>query len=278
MTSPSTRLAAVIGHPVGHSLSPVLHTAGFASLGVDWAYVAFDVAPGAAVGALAAMRTLGLGGLSVTMPHKTDVAAGVDRLDPPAAALHSANTVSWGADGVLVGHSTDGDGLIASLDAAGVTVGGSNCCVLGAGGAARSIIDALGRAGAARIAVVNRNAERRAQAAALAVQAEAADESAAGDAQIVINATSLGMAGEQADALPLDGGRLHAGQVVVDIVYQPLETALLRAARDAGASTVDGLGMLVHQAALQEQIWLGMSPDVEAMRAAVHGWLGGPRR
>lgn len=272
MITATTRVAAVIGHPVVHSLSPALHSAGFASLGVDWAYAAFDVAPGEAAAALAAMRTLGLAGLSVTMPHKTDVAGAVDRLDPAAAALRSANTVSRAADGALVGHSTDGDGLLASLAEAGVSVAGAACCVVGAGGAARSIIDALGRAGAAGIAVINRDATRRDLAVASAPQAEAGAADAVGDAQIVINATSVGMSGDLVDQIPLDPGHLRSGQVVVDIVYRPLETALLRAARQAGATTVDGLGMLVHQAALQEQIWLGMMPDVQAMRRAVQSF------
>ncbi len=157
-----TRLAAVIGHPVEHSLSPALHNAGFASLGVDWAYVAFDVAPGGAVAALAGMRALGIGGLSVTMPHKEDVAAAVDVLDPAAAALRSVNTVVALRDGRLAGHSTDGDGFVASLGAEGVAIAGRAVCVLGAGGAARSIVEALARNGAAQVVVVNRSAERAA--------------------------------------------------------------------------------------------------------------------
>ena len=105
MIGAATRVAAVIGHPIQHSLSPVLHNAGFASLGVDWVYTAFDVAPGQGAAAVAAMRTLGLGGLSVTMPHKQEIARAVDVLDPAARALDSVNTVSWRDDGALVGHN-----------------------------------------------------------------------------------------------------------------------------------------------------------------------------
>lgn len=266
MIGGTTRVAGVIGHPIDHSLSPALHNAGFASLSADWVYCAFDVAPGAGPSALQAMRTLGLGGLSVTMPHKRDVAGAVDELDPAAAALNSVNTVSRRADGALIGHSTDGAGFVASLAAAGHAVAGRRVCVLGAGGAARSIIDALARAGVDSIDVVNRTPANAEQAAALGgPNANVAGPEAVAGADIVINTTSVGM---DSDALACDPALLRAGQVVADIVYRPLETPLLRAARAAGASTVDGLGMLVHQAALQQQIWLGWLPDIAAMTAA----------
>ncbi|MGA9276521.1 shikimate dehydrogenase family protein, partial [Ilumatobacter sp.] len=153
------RLAAVIGSPVAHSLSPAIHRAAFASAGIDWSYVAFEVAPGNAADALAAMRTLGIAGLSVTMPHKSDVAVLVDHLEPAARALQSVNTVSWDGDD-LVGASTDGAGFVASLADAGVEVAGSRVAILGAGGAARSLIDALARAGSVDITVLNRTLER----------------------------------------------------------------------------------------------------------------------
>ena len=266
-----TRVAAVIGSPVRHSLSPALHNAAFAAAGVDWVYTAFEVAPGQAGAALAAMRALGLGGLSVTMPHKDDIAAAVDVLSPSAAALRTANTVVRGADGRLEGHSTDGEGFVASLREAGVDPSGAAVAVLGAGGAARSVVDALARAGAASVAVVNRTPAKAAVAAALAGSAGvvgAREHVAAAD--IVVNATSVGMGvvDGAVDALPVDPALLHAGQVVADLVYHPLDTALLVAARAAGATTVDGLGMLVHQAALQQQLWLGALPDAAVMRAA----------
>ena len=139
-------VAALIGSPVAHSLSPAIHNAAFA--GTGWTYVAFDVAPGAAGAALDAMRVLGIAGYSVTTPHKEAVAAAVDELAPAARALRSVNTVVNAGDR-LVGHSTDGDGFVASLAAAGVTVAGARVAIAGAGAAARSVVDALGRAGAA---------------------------------------------------------------------------------------------------------------------------------
>ena len=276
MISGATRVAAVIGSPVQHSLSPVLHNAAFAQLGVDWVYVAFPVHAGEAQHALDAMRTLALGGLSVTMPHKEAVAMAVDSLDPAAAALRSVNTVVPQADGTLRGYSTDGAGFVASLAASGVGVGGRHVALLGAGGAARAIADALARHGAARVSVVNRTLDSAEAAAALAgAVGEVADAGVLRDADIVVNATSVGMGG---DDLPCDPAVFRSGQVVADIVYHPRNTALLQAARAAGAATVDGLGMLLHQAALQQQLWHGHLPDVAVMAAAAEQALAAPRQ
>ena len=264
------QVAAVIGHPVQQSLSPALHNAAFAASGLDWHYVAFDVAPGAAGAALDAMRTLGIAGLSVTMPHKEDVAAAVDVLAPSAAALRSVNTVGREDSGRLVGHSTDGEGFVASLAAAGVGVAGARVVVLGAGGAARSVVDALGRAGADDIAIVNRTVGKAADAAALTPTGRVGSVDDVPTATIVVNATSVGMG---TAALPLDPALLRSGQVVADLVYHPLETALLAAARAAGCTPVDGLGMLVHQAVLQQEIWTGTRPDPSVMRAAAESEL-----
>lgn len=266
MITGTTRLAAVIGSPVGHSLSPVIHNAAFLDGGLDWVYAAFEVAPGAAVDALAAMRVLGIAGLSVTMPHKDDVASAVDVLDPAASALRSANTVVLQPDGRLAGHSTDGAGFVASLYEAGVDPDGMNVAVLGAGGAARAVIDSLTRSGAAHIAVVNRSPDRARVAAALA--GERGSVGGAADittADLVVNATSIGMGSLDT---PCDLDLLRAGQVVADVVYHPLETAFLTAARARGATVVDGLGMLVQQAVLQQELWTGQRPNPAVMRAA----------
>lgn len=276
MITGATRVAAVIGSPVRHSLSPALHNAAFAQLGVDWVYAAFEVAPGGAQAALDAMRTLQLGGLSVTMPHKEAVAHAVDSLDPAAAALRSVNTVVPQPDGSLKGFSTDGAGFVASLAAAGVAVAGRSVCVLGAGGAARSIVDALGRAGAARVAVVNRTVATAEQTALLAGGAGVVGAMHdVRDAEIVINATSMGMDG---DELPCDPALLHSAHIVADIVYHPRDTALLQAARGVGARTVEGLGMLIHQAARQQQLWHGFVPDVGVMAAAAERELAARRQ
>jgi shikimate dehydrogenase len=269
----ATRLAAVIGSPVRHSLSPRLHNAAFAALGLDWVYVALEVAPGDAAAALTGMRALGFGGLSVTTPHKEAVAEACDRLTDDAEVLGAVNCVVP-VDGELVGHNTDGPGFMASVLAGGTTVEGARCVVLGAGGAARAISLALARSGAAEVAVVNRTTARAEQAVAplgavgrVVDPTEVAGPLAAAD--IVVNATTVGMGTPGPDDLPVDPAPLHAGQLVVDIVYQPLETPLLSAARRQGAAVVNGVPMLVHQVAVAFELWTGVPAPVEAMSLSV---------
>ena len=274
-------VAALIGSPVAHSLSPIIHQAAFDAAGVAWTYAAFDVAPGRAAAAVSAMRVLGLRGLSVTMPHKHEVAAAVDHLDPAAAALASVNTVSWDGD-ALVGSSTDGEGFVHSLGDHGIDVAGARLAVIGAGGAARSVIDALDRSGAAAIIVLNRTVERATAASRLARVATTGVAADVSGVDIVINATSVGMGVAPTAAtdvdLPCDPSLLRAEQVVVDLVYHPLETAWLARAADRGARTIDGLGMLIHQAALQQVAWLGRMPDVAVMRDAAEAELAARAR
>ncbi len=269
--SASTRLAAVIGSPVGHSRSPALANAAFAAAGLDWAFVAFEVAPGEGAAAVAAVRTLSIGGLMVTMPHKADVIGALDRLTPAAAALGAVNSIAWEGD-ELVGDNTDGPGLVASLRAdEGFDPAGKRCVVLGAGGAARSVSWALADAGAADVAILNRTPARAESLAALAgaVGRVGAEADVAG-ADLVVNATSVGM-GAAADGpgpTPIPTDLLVPGQLVVDLVYLPLTTPLLRAAAARGARPVDGLGMLVHQAARSITRWTGVDPDLVVMAAA----------
>lgn len=265
-----TRLAAVIGSPIGHSRSPAIANAAFRTSGLDWTFVAFDVGQGKGPEAVDAARTLGVGGLMVTMPHKGAVIAALDRLTPGADALDAVNSIYWDGDD-LVGDNTDGPGLVASLRADGVDVSGRRCVVFGAGGAARSIVWALADAGATSVEVVNRTTAKADAAASLAGEVgSVAGPDAVGEADIVVNATSVGMGADPADqsAIPLDPQLLHEGQIVVDAVYQPLRTALLQAAEQRGARTIDGLGMLVHQAAISIERWTGVSPDLEVMTEA----------
>ena len=269
-------LAALIGSPVAHSLSPAIHRAGFESSGVDWSYAAFDVQPGRAAQALGAMRLLGIAGLSVTMPHKADIASAVDRLEPAARALNSVNTVHWDGD-QLVGSSTDGAGFVAALSEEGVEVADARVAIIGAGGAARSVIDALGRAGAVDITVLNRTQNRAESAASLVSSASVGILSDISRADIVVNATSVGMGvapNEINDVdLPCDPSLLRPEQIVVDLVYHPLQTAWLNRAGERGARTIDGLGMLIHQAVLQQERWLGSRPDAGVMRTAAEAEL-----
>jgi shikimate dehydrogenase len=273
----ATRVAAVIGDPVRHSLSPTLHNAAFAALGLAWVYVAFEVPGGAAARAVEGMRALGIEGLSVTMPHKAAVAEAVDRCSDVASRLGAVNCVRR-SGGDLVGENTDGAGFLASLrEDAAFDPAGQRCLVLGAGGAARAVVLALASAGAAEVAVVNRTPSRAADAASLAGRVGVVrDVDAADGAALIVNATPLGMAGTGADGAnsPIDPARIGPGQIVADLVYHPLRTALLDVAQSRGAVQVNGLGMLLHQAALAFEHWTGHPAPIEAMRVAALARLG----
>lgn len=269
-----TRLAGVIGHPVTHSLSPTIHNAAFRSRGLDWVYAAFDVGPGQAGGAVEAMRCLGLGGLNVTMPHKAAVAEAVDDLSAVAATLGVVNTVVR-RGGRLVGESTDGDGLLATLaHDHGFEPAGKRCLVLGAGGAARAAVLALAQAGAQDVAVVARRRDQADAAAALAgPPARVAPVAEVANADLVVNATPV------SDELPLglDGDDFGSGQIVVDLVYHPRQTSVMEAASTRGATSANGLGVLVHQAARSFQLWTGVDMPLEAVRSALAAVDGNQR-
>jgi shikimate dehydrogenase len=262
----TTKLAAVIGSPVEHSRSPAILNAAFEANELDWAFLAFTVEPGKVGAALDGVRALGIAGLSVTMPHKEAVAALVDRTSDDAAALGAVNCVV-NDGGALVGHNTDGPGFIDALRiGAAFDPAGRRAAVIGAGGAARAIALALGRAGAADVAVVNRTEEKAVVAAALAGAAGRVGTVAdVGGADLVVNATPIGMLD---DGLPVDPVHLHQGQVVADAVYHPAITSLLAAAAERQAVTLGGLGMLVHQAAHSFRLWTGTEPPLRAMWAA----------
>ena len=268
-----TRVAAIVGDPVRHSVSPAMHNAAFRALGLDWAFLAFEVPAGEALTALAGVRVLGLEGVSVTMPHKGDVAAAVDRLSPAAQAVGAVNTVVRRAGGVLEGDNTDGSGLVDALRSdEGFEPEGRRCLVVGAGGAARAVIRALADAGAAEVVVVNRSPGRAETAAALAgpVGRVGSPGDAAG-ADLVVNATPVGMrlpALADEDDLPLDPAHLGPGQLVVDLIYHPPVTRLLELAQARGATAVNGLGMLVHQAARAFRLWTGEDPPLPVLSAA----------
>lgn len=266
----ATKLAAVIGDPVRHSLSPLIHNAAYAAIGLDWRFVALPVAAGGAPAALDAMRALSIEGFSVTMPHKEAVAGAVDELMPAARALASVNCVRREGNRLL-GDSTDGIGFVRALEAdIDRSISGASVAVVGAGGAARSIIDALGRHGVQRIIVVNRTEEAAQRAASLSSVAEVGKAADVASVDVVVNTTSVGMAGGPApDASPVDPSLLQSEQIVADIVYQPRETPLLRAASAVGAEAVGGLGMLVHQAAVAFEWWTGHAAPVPAMFEAV---------
>jgi shikimate dehydrogenase len=269
-----TTVAAVIGDPIAHSQSPAIHNAAFAAVDIDWVFVALPVAAGNGAGAVEAMRTVGLGGMSVTMPHKEAVATAADERSDAVAALGAANCLVAVDDGRIRAENTDGAGFLAGLaDDTGRTVEGSRVAILGAGGAARAIAHACGDAGAASVFVVNRTADRASIAAALAGPVgTVAGPADIASADIVINATPVGMGADR--SLPCDPAVLHDGQVVVDLIYDPVETPWLAAARAAGIEAHNGLSMLVHQAAIAFTHWTGLPAPVAAMRSVVENNLG----
>jgi shikimate dehydrogenase len=204
------------------------------------------------------------------MPHKTDVASAVDVASEAVAALGACNCVYW-SEGELHGDNTDGDGLVASLaHEASVSVLDRTVSVLGAGGAARAIVEALGRAGAGSVHVWSRNPSAAAAAAGLAPNGCVGPIDQVGDAEIVINATSVGMTGgPNPKGIPLPADLISQDQIVQDIVYEPRETPFMALARRQGATVIGGVGMLVHQAARQYTHWTGQPAPLEDMRRAV---------
>ena len=258
-------------------MSPTLMNAAFAETGLDWTCVAMEVPEGRAPGALEGMRALGIRGLSVTMPHKEAVAAAVDLLTSDAGALDAVNCVVPDGD-LLVGHNTDGAGFLDGLrhDTAFDPMR-RRAVIIGAGGAARAVVHALGSAGAADVAVVNRTAERAETAAALAgtagrVLGPSAVAEALAEADLVVNATSVGMAGSGAGH-PVDPDLVATGAVAVDLIYHPAETAWLAALRGRGVEAHNGLSMLVYQAAHAFTLWTGVEAPVAAMDAAARAAL-----
>jgi shikimate dehydrogenase len=213
------------------------------------------------------------------MPHKESAAACCDRLSPAAERLGAVNCIV-NDGGVLTGHNTDGDGFVRSLrHGFAFEPANKRCVVFGAGGAARSIVLALADAGASEIVVVNRTLGRAERTAALAgdrgeVVALEGAHSDLVDADLIVNATSIGMGKPAANDVPFDASVLHEGQVLVDIVYKPLETPLLAIARQRGASVANGVAMLAHQAAVQFELWTGIDAPIDVMLASVADQLG----
>lgn len=263
--------AAVVGRPVAHSLSPAIHAAAFAEIGVEWDYVPIDTGIDEIAAVCDRLRSGELLALSVTMPLKEAIIAELDELSDVAQTLGAVNCVER-IDGRLIGHNTDGDGCCDALeDQGGLRIDGASVLVLGAGGTARSVALALAARGA-RVSISNRtraNTDRLLDAVAShhgslagTVEASGGDDLAGVDA--IVNATSVGMNSEDS---PIRAGAIAAGTVVLDAVYAPLRTRLLRDAEAGGARVIDGLWMLIHQARRQELIWFGRAGSVTTMRA-----------
>jgi shikimate dehydrogenase len=259
---------AVFGNPVMHSLSPVMHNAAFAATGYNGVYAAIRVKDIRL--AVSGMRALGLRGASITIPHKESVLACLDYIDPAARRIKAVNTVV-NDGGSLKGFNTDCDGATQAL-AEKIPVKGRHVAVIGAGGAARAV--AFGVAGqGARATIFNRSRDKgEALAADLGVDFKPLSEFTAEGCDILVNTTPLGMLPQREDT-PVPVEKLRPGLVVMDIVYNPLKTRLLREAEAAGCTTIDGVSMFVRQGVRQFELWTGLAAPVEIMRMAVEAEL-----
>ena len=272
----ATRIYGVTGWPVEHSLSPLMHNAAFAALGMDAVYVPFPIAPEALDSAVRGLFAAGLGGLNVTVPHKEAMLSVVDDLSPVAAGVGAVNTV-WLDRGVLRGDNTDVAGILRAVARDGVRLEGLTV-ILGAGGAARAAVQAVMLEGGEAI-ILNRTVERAENLAASVnamweqerVQAHALYEQdardAVEDADVVINCTTVGLNAAEVTPFPWTS-HLPDGCYVFDTIYVPAETRLLREARARGCRTRNGLAMLVEQGAESFRIWTGREPDVSVMESA----------
>ncbi len=277
----STPVACVIGDPIGHSKSPLIHNRALAAAGVDGVYVAFRVARDELDEFILGAQSLGFRGLSITIPHKEAVLRHVSRLEPAALAIGAVNTLVFEPDGAVAGCNTDESGALDALEAF-APVRGKPALVLGAGGAARGIVHGLIRRGA-DVAVTNRSRARADElAATMPVEVVAWESRHAHAFDMLVNCTSVGMHPE-VDATPFDAEHLPPGAVVFDTVYNPVETRLLREAHARGCRIVVGTEMFVRQAARQFEMFFQAAAPLEAMRAAVglqapeHGLPTGPR-
>jgi shikimate dehydrogenase len=283
-----TKLAGIIGFPVGHSISPAFQQAAFDALGIDARYEHWETPAEGLVDRVSSLRRPEVMGANVTIPHKQAIMPLLDHLDPSADAVGAVNTVV-NENGMLNGHNTDVHGLRASLEDEGATVGTGPAIVLGAGGSARAAVFMLLSAGVSRVTVANRSAgraqslvETMAQSgtgAQAGLRAMGYDDEAfpatVSTASLLLNCTSVGMKGTGTeDQSPVDVALLPTGMFVYDLVYTPAETTLVRMARARGLRAANGLGMLVQQGAAAFRLWTGVGPPIDVMERAARQALG----
>ena len=267
-------LCGIIGDPIGHSMSPIMHNAAFEKVGIDYLYLPFKVKREELGKAIDGMRALNIRGFNVTIPHKVDVMQFLDELDPLAEKIGAVNTIV-NDDGFLKGFNTDAAGFLQALLEREIEPRGKNVVIMGAGGAARAISFILAERGAS-LAILNRTLDKARECAdriaklfqseAEALQLNRENQAAAlSKADILVNTTSVGMSPSTGET-PVASELLFPSLIVCDIVYNPVETRLLREAREAGTETIDGVDMLVWQGALAFEKWTGQKAPFEIMR------------
>ncbi len=263
--SGKTRIAALFGCPVEHTLSPLMHNAAFKSLGLDMCYVPFRVTPEALPDAVQSIRSLNMLGVNITVPHKENVIPLLDKVNEEAAFIGAVNTIT-NSDGVLTGYNTDGRGFMRSLSEEGVSIKGKNILIIGSGGASRAISYYLSETSSTlSLYDIDRSRAEKLASDLSALRSNvlfAGTIKHAGHPDIIINATPLGL--NHNDPLPVDPERITSGMVICDLVYR--KTNLLKEAEQKGAKTIDGSGMLLWQGALAFELWTGMEPPVDVMR------------
>lgn len=275
-----TKPFAVLGHPIGHTLSPIMHNSSIASLGMDAIYLAFDAPPKKLMDILTSMRDMGFGGVNLTVPLKEVAFRGVDHLDTSAEIAGSVNTIEFLEDGTLRGYSTDGYGFVTAIkESFGLSLAEKSVFVLGCGGAGRAVAITCATEGISRIVVSDIDASRadkvveeiRKISPDIEVESAGTDKAdwanAAGAADLIIQATPIGM--KQEDAPLLTSEAFRAGQMLFDLIYMYPQTGIMSEAIAAGAKAANGLGMLLHQGARSFEIWTGQTPDISAMRTAL---------
>jgi shikimate dehydrogenase len=276
MLNASTQFIAIIGDPIEHSMTPIIQNAALRELGVNVANLAFRVKPEHLRDAVAGARALGILGLMVTIPHKIAVMQYLDAVDPFGKMMGTVNLVHFHPERGAVGYNTDGYGAARSLEEEGVALKNSRVVLLGGGGAARCLAQKLCLEGAAQMTILNRTVSRAEEIAAETenntgvrpVVEELTEDNlrrVLPEANLLVNATSVGMHPNERES-PVPADALHKDLVIFDIVYNPLETALLRDARRMGAKRVDGVGMLVYTNERAVQTCTGLTPDVQLMR------------
>ncbi len=273
----TTKLCALIGDPVEHSLSPIMHNTAFRHLGLNYVYLCLRVKAANLRTAVEGIKSLGLVGVNITIPHKVSVMKYLDEVDPTAEDIGAINTVV-NREGVLTGYNTDGWGGLNALEEAGVVFRGKKVVLLGAGGAARALSFCIAPP-ADSLVILNRTEEKAVDLASSlrrrfgtkirggVLHREVLSKELDG-ADLLINSTSVGMYPRGEECL-VDASLLNSKMTIFDIVYNPRETRLLREAKRVGATTVGGLDMLVHQGALSFQLWTGVTPPIDVMFRAV---------
>jgi shikimate dehydrogenase len=274
--SGKTRVCGVIGDPIEHTLSPIMHNAAFEALKLDYVFLAFKVKPAEVGNAMSGMRALTIHGLNVTMPHKSAVIKYLDEVDPAGKAIASANTI-LNKDGRLLGFNTDGVGALNALEQNGVEPRGKKVLLLGAGGAAKAIAYTLSQE-VDELVILNRTPKPATELANLLKQkfkkkinagelSPSTVKDNLADSDVLINATSIGM-NPNANQTPVAPEWLKPDLAVMDIVYNPLETKLAKDAKAVGAKVVSGVEMLIYQGAASFEIWTACKAPVEVMRKA----------